>query len=102
MFTKYPRTFHFPWSPGRSDDDKVLQDTSCFLNRHVVVTEKMDGENSTLYPGGKIHARSIDSSSHPSRDWLKKFWSERCHNLGDDMRVCGENLYAKHSIGSVS
>jgi len=21
--TKYPRTFHFPWSPGRSDDDKV-------------------------------------------------------------------------------
>ena len=27
---KYPRTYHLPNSPGRTDDDRVLPDTSCF------------------------------------------------------------------------
>ena len=31
----------------------------------------MDGENSTIYPDGYTHARSIDSAHHPSRSHLK-------------------------------
>ena len=58
---KYPRTPHFPWSPGATDDDKILQDLSVFDKQPVVITEKMDGENTTIYADGYIHARSLDS-----------------------------------------
>jgi len=42
MKIKYPRTYHLPDSPGRTSDDKVIQDISPFLNQLHVVTEKMD------------------------------------------------------------
>jgi hypothetical protein len=69
MRIKYPRTLHLPWSPGVSSDDRVLHDLSCFTNKEVVVTTKMDGENTTLY-ADVFHARSIDGRHHSSRDWL--------------------------------
>jgi hypothetical protein len=94
---KYPRTFHFPWSETVASDDKVLTDISCFVGSEIVVTEKMDGENCTMYRD-HIHARSIDSKSHYSRDWVKNFWNEIRYDIPFGWRVCGENLYAKHSI----
>ena len=57
---KYPRTFHLPYSPSVSDDDKMLPDDSQFWNREVSVSVKMDGENTTVYPDGTCHARSLD------------------------------------------
>lgn len=95
---KYPRTPHLPWSSGRSSDDKVLPNVDHFVGQEVVVTEKMDGENTTLYADGYIHARSTTSSGHPSRDWLHDWWRNRSIHLPYGARVCGENLYAKHSI----
>lgn len=52
----------------------------------------------SLYPSGRCHARSIDSANHPSRNYVKAYWRERAHLLPHGWRVCGENLYAKHSI----
>ena len=98
MRYKYPRTFHLPWSEGRTSDDKVLKNTNHFTNRNVVFTEKRDGENTTLYCD-HYHARSIDSKDHESRHWIKQFWSSFKHEIPEGMRICGENLYAKHSIG---
>lgn len=97
MRTKYPRTFHVPFSPGSTSDDKVLSSLSHFEGRDVVVTVKMDGENTTLYTDG-FHARSIDSRHHSSRDWLARFHAEMGYNIPVGWRVCGENLYARHSI----
>ena len=59
MWTKYPRTPHLPWSPGASDDDVRVADTAMSEGREVVVTEKLDGENTTLYAdgGASIHRR---------------------------------------------
>ena len=94
---KYPRTMHLPWSPGATKDDRYLQDLSPFEGMEVVVTEKLDGENSTLYADG-LHARSIDGRSHPSRDWLKRRHGELAHLMPPSLRFCGENLFAKHSI----
>lgn len=94
---KYPRTFHLPWSESITNDDKVFQNVDHWKNKIVVVTEKMDGENTTLY-NDYIHARSIDSGNHPSRDWVKNFWSTIKYKIPDGWRICGENLYAKHSI----
>lgn len=94
---KYPRTPHLPWSPSVSDDDIRCVDTSIFTNKDVIVTEKMDGENTTLYRD-HLHARSIDSRHHPSRDWVKKFHSAIAHDIPEDWRISGENVYAQHSI----
>jgi ATP-dependent RNA circularization protein (DNA/RNA ligase family) len=94
---KYPRTFHFPWSETVASDDKVLTDISCFVGSEIVVTEKMDGENCTMYRD-YIHARSVDGLSHPSRAWVKNMWADIRYDIPVGWRVCGESLYAKHSI----
>lgn len=95
---KYPRTYHLPWSPGATDDDRIMEDPDeCFGGREVVVTEKMDGENCTMY-SDYIHARSLEYASHPSRDRVKAMWAQVAHDIPEGWRVCGENLYALHSI----
>lgn len=94
---KYPRTSHLPWSPGAADDDVYLSNVACFTGREVVVTEKLDGENMTLYNDG-LHARSLDSVHHPSRSWVKAFHAQVCDKIPPGWRICGENLHARHSI----
>jgi hypothetical protein len=94
---KYPKTPHLPWSPGVSRDDKVLKSTEHFNGKHIVVTLKMDGENTTMYPD-HVHARSLDSKDHPSRHWIKGLHQNIRYLIPKGWRICGENLYAKHSI----
>ena len=94
---KYPRTPHLPWSPGASSDDVYLVDTMVFEGQYVVVTEKMDGENTTM-SRNFIHARSLDSAHHPSRTWAKALHGAIQADIPEGWRICGENLYAKHSI----
>lgn len=95
--TKYPRTPHLPWSLGRSDDDSILPNVHHFLGKEVVITEKLDGENTTMY-SDYIHARSINGRPHPSRDWVKKLHANISYHIPLKWRLCGENLFAKHSI----
>ncbi|MFD4769794.1 RNA ligase family protein [Streptomyces niveus] len=97
MRTAYPRTVHVPWSPGVGSDDVRGRDLDGLRGREVVVTEKMDGENTTLYRDG-LHARSLDSGHHPSRAWVKGLQGRIGALIPDGTRVCGENLYARHSI----
>lgn len=94
---KYPRTMHLPFSLGVTDDDKMLKSVEHFVGKEVVITLKMDGENSNLYKD-YYHARSMDSNHHESRNWLKKFHSEWCWKMDEGERICGENMFAKHSI----
>jgi hypothetical protein len=96
-YVKYPRTHHLPWSPGITEDDRVLRDLSGFLGKRVIVTRKMDGENFSGYTGYS-HARSVDGRHHYTRDWAKTFWMQRAHDLPQGWRLCAENLYAVHSI----
>lgn len=96
--TKYSRTPHLPFSPGATDDDRMLRDCFCFESKEIVITEKLDGECTTVYSDGYTHARSLDSASHPSRSWIKQYASQWAHELEPGFRVCGENLYAFHSI----
>ncbi len=94
---KYPRTPHLPWSPGGTHDDAFLIDTRHFEGREVVVTEKLDGENTTLYRD-RTHARSVDSRHHPSRDWVKALHGQVGQEIPEGWRFCGENMYAMHSV----
>lgn len=96
-YVKHPRLSHLPWSPGMNSDDRRIETLAKMIGQEVVVTTKMDGEQTTIYDN-YIHARSIDGPPHPSRAWVKNFASQWQHSLVDDERVCGENLYAQHSI----
>lgn len=97
MRTHYPRTPHLPWSPGATSDDVRLRDLSGLTGAQVVVTEKLDGENTTLYADG-LHARSLDSAHHPSRGWVKALQGRIGPRIPAGWRICGENMFARHSI----
>ena len=99
---KYPRTVHCPWSGGATDDDRTLTDaemssTALANSDDVVVTEKRDGENANLY-SDHYHARSLDSRHHPSRNWVKRLHGRVKHDIPDGYCICGENMYAEHTI----
>ncbi len=63
----------------------------------VIVSIKFDGENTSMY-NDYIHARSRDYAPHPSRSWIKSLHARIAPDIPVGWRVCGENLYAKHSI----
>ncbi len=84
-------------SPGAGSDDKVMSSIEGLQVEDLVVTEKMDGENTTIHANGS-HARSPDSRYHPSRDWLKAFAANISPYLSEGERIIGENLYARHSV----
>lgn len=96
--SKYPRTFHLPWSKGASNDDKISDDVSPLIGTDVVITEKLDGSNSSLTNKG-VYARShSDFSKNP---WDKQMWNiwERIKNdLSDGVYLFGENMEGIHSI----
>lgn len=94
---KYPRTLHVPWSLSVKKDAKIIKDMEVFKGKSVVVTEKMDGENTTMY-SYYIHVRSTDSGHHESRDWIKAFHASIKGDIPEGRRICGENVYARHSI----
>lgn len=94
---KFPRTPHHHLSPCQSTSDKYA-DKTALIGEYVAISLKMDGENTSIYSDGFCHARSINSSKHSSRDWVKAFSSYISQSLEDGSRICGENLFAKHSI----
>ena len=94
---KYGRTFHAPWSPGCKGDDKMHRTMEHYHGKWVWAGEKKDGENTNMYTD-HFHARSIDSRHHESRDWCKALWGRIRYDIPKGWRICGENLYATHSI----
>jgi hypothetical protein len=96
-YIKHPKTYHLPWSEKITSDDKKLSNTDNFNNNEVVATVKLDGEQTTWY-SDYMHARSIDYAPHPSRNYVKGMWSQIAYQIPKGWRVCGENVYAKHSI----
>jgi hypothetical protein len=93
---KYPRTFHFPWS-NASSDDKISTNWKNLMGQEVVITEKIDGENTTMYRDG-IHSRSLDSGRHESRSYVYAKQASIGYRIPLGWRICGENCYARHSI----
>ncbi len=94
---KYPRTYHFPFSEGATNDDRIQADWQYILQHELVVTEKLDGENSCIKSNG-VYARSHGAVNR--NPWARPVWDiwERVgHSLGD-LHIFGENMYAVHSI----
>ncbi|AYB30383.1 RNA ligase family protein [Chryseolinea soli] len=96
---KYGRTYHYPFSPGTSSDDRInheyWQDVKNIDT--IVHTEKMDGENNCLSRYG-VFARSHAAPTTSS--WTQQIrtrWELIKNDLGD-LEIFGENVYAIHSI----
>lgn len=97
MSLKYPKTLHFSFSENLQNDDRMLPNDNIFVGREVVVTCKLDGENSGL-SNRHCHARSLDGLDHDSRHWLKGLHVQIARDIPENWEVFGENMYAFHSI----
>lgn len=101
---KYPRTYHMPWSPGATSDDKKLFEgwfDKLYKGKEVVITEKLDGSN-TCFTCTEVYGRS---HATPTRNpWDKNLWGSDGllwkvkPVIGVYEFVFGENLYGVHSI----
>lgn len=101
--TKYPRTYHLPYSPGSTSDDKKLSGDwfSNYNGKEIVITSKLDGENLA------INHFDCFARSHgaPTRTpWSRNIWGnggtfwQVSPMIGENECVFGENLYGEHSI----
>lgn len=96
---KYGRTYHFPFSPGTTSDDRIQYDFWNYVQgmSAIVHTEKLDGENNCLNQYG-VFARSHGAPTvSPWTTRLRAHWKLLKNDLGD-IELFGENLYAIHSI----
>ncbi|WP_340618283.1 RNA ligase family protein [Xenorhabdus entomophaga] len=96
---KYGRTFHYPFSPGTTSDDRInhhwWQDIQNI--KQLVHTEKLDGENNCLNKYG-VFARSHAAPTQSAwTQQIRQRWQLLKGDLGD-IEIFGENLYAIHSI----
>lgn len=99
MSRKYSRTYHFPFSPGTTSDDRINHQFWEDLSHidQLVHTEKLDGENTCLNRYGVFARSHAAPTQHPWAGYLKERWEMLKHDLGD-LEIFGENLYAEHSI----
>ncbi len=96
---KYGRTFHYPFSPGTTNDDRINQDyweDLCRLET-VIHTEKLDGENNCLSKNGVFARSHAAPTTSLWTSQIREQWSHLKNDLGD-YEIFGENLYAIHSI----
>jgi len=94
---KYPRTFHFKFSQGTTNDDKIADTFDNVLSGEVVFTEKLDGENIMLSKEGIFSRSRSTTTDNPWNKYLKPFIDTISHKLGD-LEIYGESLFAVHSI----
>ncbi|QKJ29184.1 RNA ligase family protein [Mucilaginibacter mali] len=96
---KYGRTYHYPFSPGTTSDDRIAHDywehIQCIPN--IIHTEKLDGENNCLSKNGVFARSHAAPTTSAWTESLRRFWQLVRNDLGD-LEVFGENLYAVHSI----
>jgi hypothetical protein len=95
---KYNRTFHFPWSPGATNDDKIAASVDSLLNVEIVITEKMDGSNTSLELAGCFSRSHSGPPTHASFDGLKALHASIKYKIPNDMQFFGEWCFALHSI----
>lgn len=95
---KYPRTLHFEWSQGATDDDKISYDVSSLIGVPIVITEKIDGSNTCLECNSCFARTHSGPPAHPSFDGFKALHAEIKWRIPRNTQIFGEWVYAVHSI----
>ncbi len=96
---KYGRTYHYPFSPGTTSDDRIQHDYWDHLRAipQLVHTEKLDGENNCLSRLGVFARSHAAPTTSPWTESIRRFWQSIKNDLGP-LEIFLENLYAVHSI----
>lgn len=96
---KYGRTYHFPFSPGTTSDDRFNYSYWENIQKFdtLLFTEKLDGENNCLSCNGVFARSHAAPTTSPWTTQLRERWGLIKNDLGD-LELFGENLYAVHSI----
>ena len=99
LSTKYGRTYHYPFSPGTTSDDRINDDYASDLAhiRTLIHTEKLDGENNCLSRYGVFARSHAAPTTSPWTRTIRQRWELIRHDLGN-LEIFGENLFAVHSI----
>lgn len=95
---KYPRTFHFPWSPGGTSDDKIAKDVSRLIGTEIVMTEKVDGSNTCMTREACFSRSHAGPPTHASFDAFKAMHDYVKYQIPEGVEVFGEWCFALHSI----
>ncbi len=95
---KYPRTKHLPFSPEIHADDKTHDHPEFFLNKEVVISEKIDGGNCLLWKGD-VYARSTGQKATQGWfDLVKRQHAWKTKDLAENIFTYGEDIYGIHSL----
>lgn len=94
---KHPRIYHCSFSEKLTTDDKRIDEVELFEGKDIVATGKLDGQNTSIY-SDYLHARSISGTTHESMNWIKSYASTFQYKIHENWRICGEDVYATHSI----
>lgn len=98
MSAKYPRSFHLPWSPGGTRDDKRMGSVERLQGAEIVITEKLDGSNLALTQEAVFARSHAGPPAHPSFAWAKALQGRIGHSIPPEVTLFGEYCYAVHSI----
>ena len=101
--TKYPRTYHLPFSKGLQNDDKKVEDDwwEHLKGKELVLTEKMDGSNSCIMKNGVFARSHVSPTTNPWDVNLTErggIYDQVKLSLTENECVYGENMYGVHSI----
>jgi len=96
--SKYGSTFHLPFSPGLSRDDKRSNDQSQLLGKEIIITEKLDGENTGITRPG-VYARShVEFTKNPWATMVRQLHGRIGYEIPENVFLFGENMEGIHSI----
>lgn len=101
--TKYPRTYHLPFSKGLQNDDRKVEEDwwEHLKGKELILSEKLDGENQSVYKSG-VYARS--HATPTTNPWSINMterggvYDQVKNFLGENEGIYGENMYGIHSI----
>lgn len=96
---KYGRTYHYPFSPGTTSDDRINHNYWEDLQQidQLVHTEKLDGENNCLNKFGVFARSHAAPTTSPWTATLRQYWQQVKNDL-HNLEIFVENLYAIHSL----
>lgn len=96
--SKYPRTYHLPYSPGTTSDDRIAKSIDSILNIDIIITEKLDGSNTAITKEGVYGRSHAELTKNPwdVKSW--DLWNIIKNDLSEDVFLFGEGMYGIHSI----
>lgn len=97
--SKYPRTYHLPYSPGTTNDDRISDGVNSLIGKEIIITEKLDGSNTGMVDEGVYGRSHAVFTKNPWDQEVRQLHKLSVEDeLGDGVFLFGENMEGIHSI----